>query len=86
MRYQMAELPRMRSMRMSSSARWAAASGCFSFQRARPASAAALSGDCATMMRGVWGCGGLGFCAGWISVWMLPFLRRRVRLQLWSVS
>ncbi len=42
----------MRSVRMSSGVRWAAASGCCSRQRVRPASAAALSGDWATVIRG----------------------------------
>src|ERR1700722_376697 len=55
MRYQMELEPRMRSMRMSSMARRAAASGCFSFQRVRPASAADLSGDWATMRSGCLG-------------------------------
>ncbi len=53
MRVQVDERPRMESTSTSSTARCAAASGCFAFQRSRPGSAASLSGELATMMSGI---------------------------------
>ena len=52
MRVQVDERPRMESTRISSMARWVAASGWFVFQRSRPSRAACLSGELAMVMSG----------------------------------
>jgi hypothetical protein len=56
MRYQTYAEPRIRSTSTSSGASSAAAWGCCSFQRSSPASAAALSDDCAITMSGIVDC------------------------------
>ena len=63
MRVQIDDLPRIRSTRMSSTARCSAACACRAFQRSRPASAAASLGEFATTTSGILVRVVRGFCA-----------------------
>src|SRR5678810_426002 len=58
MRVQVEDLPRMESTNTSSAARRAAIWGCLLFHVSRPASAAALSGELAITMSGIFARGG----------------------------
>ena len=64
MRYQMEAEPRMRSMRMSSSARWCGGFGVGCFPAVEAGFGGGFVGQLAMVMRGCLGCVWRGF-AGW---------------------